>query len=670
MGAAALRKAQALNLDSQLDLLEAFLVSVYPDLAVARFPNEREVRRKWRTARIPSVDPPDFVADSVTAALSAGNVDTRTSRIFGRNLAASWGSRVVVLIVTFLVTPVLARGLGRELYGLWAVGYTLQSYFALTDGGVNGGLLRMVGVANANHDHARVSRYVATAAVFYTVLGFVVLAAVFLVRGVLDHLFGVPPSLETTANFLFVGMALSLVITNLGGVFLAALSGVEDVHTTSFINMFGSLLTSAGFVFALVVLHGSIAGLVVANVLTSVVTTIVAIVACKISIRYLSLSPSLISINHLREIGSLSLFIYVSNMAAVVNSSVDKFMIAGIVSLASAGIYDLGLRLTIMVTTLSYLVARRSLSHGITTRAAIGGCFQSLLHPGRALPTGHGLWAGRFALLAFPLGGAGMAGPGIWTGCAGFSPSGYCRGRFIHHQCRHGSSLEPQADEGGVDLCLVASRDAHRSQRPADLAVWDARGHYGGTLFLDHPIDLAPVGGPSEAGCRSHRLASGSVDRAGGGSRFRDRGHISCHAGCTQPVRSTLRPAGVPGHRHPGHRALPCLLRGRCHATSLLRHGSQGAEAAATSLGRSCTPACRSSQLIHLKARVHGCGSGRSASAVYTETWRTGPNGRIAVLDARPAISTVPALPSGYARCESSLACIRLARSVIGAATQ
>lgn len=308
-------------------------------------------------ARIPAVDPPEpSPPDSVTAVPATGKVDTRTSRIFGRNLAASWGSRVVVLIVTFLITPILARGLGRELYGLWAVGYTLQSYFALTDGGVNGGLLRMVGVANANHDHARVSRYVATAAVFYTVLGFVVLAAVFLVRGVLDHLFGVPPSLETTANFLFVGMALSLVITNLGGVFLATLSGVEDVHTTSFINMFGSLLTSAGFVFALVVLHGSIAGLVVANVLTSVVTTIVAIVACKVSIRYLSLSPSLISINHLREIGSLSLFIYVSNMAAVVNSSVDKFMIAGIVSLASAGLYDLGLRLTIMVTTLSYLV--------------------------------------------------------------------------------------------------------------------------------------------------------------------------------------------------------------------------------------------------------------------------------------------------------------------------
>lgn len=280
-----------------------------------------------------------------------------THLLFLRNVLTSWVTRVLMLAMTFLVTPFVVHGLGKELYGLWAIGFTLMGYFTLLDVGVNGGLVSMISAAKARGEEWRIPGFVGTALVFYTLIGITLLAAVYLLRVPISHLFGVPASLDGTAGILFVGVTIYLIIVNLTGVFSAVVNAVEAIHISSVLNLGTATLNAVALIVVVVFFHGGIADLMLASIAVATATLFATWFWALRLCPAMWFRRSHIGWIHLKDIASLSIVIQVSNIAGVVNASVDKLIVAGFIGLASAGVYDLGSRLTVLIWTMSWLVA-------------------------------------------------------------------------------------------------------------------------------------------------------------------------------------------------------------------------------------------------------------------------------------------------------------------------
>jgi O-antigen/teichoic acid export membrane protein len=96
-------------------------------------------------------------------------------RTLARNLATSWGSLIVDLVVTFTVTPIVVTRLGADAYGIWSLAIGVVGYLGLVDLGIRGGVGRYVNYYMARRDAHRVNEVVCTSALALTAVALVVL---------------------------------------------------------------------------------------------------------------------------------------------------------------------------------------------------------------------------------------------------------------------------------------------------------------------------------------------------------------------------------------------------------------------------------------------------------------------------------------------------------------
>lgn len=275
---------------------------------------------------------------------------------FVRNIVTSWVSRILIMAATFVATPVIVHGLGPREYGLWAVAFTLTSYLSLIDVGINGGLIRVMSLAHARGDRDTISGYLTTGLVFYAALGAVLLAVIFGVRDYLAHAFQVSPGMVSTAGWLFVGITLILVVNNLTDVFVQTLNAYEAIHVSAFLTLLVQILNSISLITAVLVFHAGVDGLIIASSVVAVLGLLVTAATVLRRYPYLRLKPRFVRWAHVREITGLSLVIQISNIAGTVNISIDKLVIAAVLGLSSAGVWDLGSRLAVIIWVLCWMV--------------------------------------------------------------------------------------------------------------------------------------------------------------------------------------------------------------------------------------------------------------------------------------------------------------------------
>lgn len=291
-----------------------------------------------------------------TAGAPATGLTARYAR-FNRNVIASVLARGATLISGLIAASVLARGLGVTLYGLWALATTFMSYLALVDLGVSGGLVKLAGEANAKGDRDALSNYTAIAAVFYSVIGIALIGLMFLLRDPTARLLGVPPELRPEAGLLFTTAVVLLMVNNLVAIYQGTVSSVEAIHLNSMVL----LVTAAGNLAAAVVLEGVLRlgaeavllGMVVASALTVIISMVLYAAVCHPT-HWL---PHQVSRSTLRSMATFGAGIQVSQVATVVNSSIDKFILSGFVGLSATAIFDLGARPSLLTSSVSWLIA-------------------------------------------------------------------------------------------------------------------------------------------------------------------------------------------------------------------------------------------------------------------------------------------------------------------------
>lgn len=119
---------------------------------------------------------------------------------------------VIGLGITFFFTPFLIGQLGKDLYGIWTLTFSILAFFELADAGMRQSLVRYISKHYATRDWTNVNRVFSSSAIIYFFIGAIfALATVIFSFWFLDS-FKIPPAYLDKARYtlLIIGLSQAL----------------------------------------------------------------------------------------------------------------------------------------------------------------------------------------------------------------------------------------------------------------------------------------------------------------------------------------------------------------------------------------------------------------------------------------------------------------------------
>ena len=116
----------------------------------------------------------------------------------GRNILWNLAALVWLTLLLVIVTPFLVRGMGLEVFGLWAIITASTAYLTAMDFGLANALIRFLAAENERGDRAALERYLRSGLSLQMIMGFGAGALLWLLSEPLArHWLQVPAGLET-----------------------------------------------------------------------------------------------------------------------------------------------------------------------------------------------------------------------------------------------------------------------------------------------------------------------------------------------------------------------------------------------------------------------------------------------------------------------------------------
>jgi O-antigen/teichoic acid export membrane protein len=163
------------------------------------------------------------------------------------NALASWSTHAAGIVVAFVVTPIVVRGLGDQRYGIWSLVESVLVYLTLFDFGLTAAVVRYVARFEAIADADRRNRVFSTSLALFGIIGAAIFAIAAALGAVAPYLFRIPPDLVLEARWMFVLLGLNLGLGLPLGVYLNVLFGLGRYPTASAIRVaymiLGAILT-------------------------------------------------------------------------------------------------------------------------------------------------------------------------------------------------------------------------------------------------------------------------------------------------------------------------------------------------------------------------------------------------------------------------------------------
>jgi O-antigen/teichoic acid export membrane protein len=272
-----------------------------------------------------------------------------------RNVVTGGGSQAGVLLVSLAVTPVLVAGLGMSRYGLWALAGVLVNYLGLLDLGVGTAFVRFLAFHHARDDGRRYNSVVRLGLFFYALFAALTLPAVIAARRPLLEALRVAPDMLAEASFLLIGVTVIFLLRSQFVVYRAAVSAVERIDVNNRIALYVALPSGAGAI--LVVWLGfGLRGLVLNGLATALVTVVAQTIAAYRLVPMLRLRPLTVDWSVAPELLRYGFRVQATRLAELLNGHIDKLVLGFLIGTVSVGLYDLGLKLSLLAAALPTLI--------------------------------------------------------------------------------------------------------------------------------------------------------------------------------------------------------------------------------------------------------------------------------------------------------------------------
>jgi O-antigen/teichoic acid export membrane protein len=182
---------------------------------------------------------------------------------------------LATLVIGLALVPILLKGLGLELYGLWLAAMALCAALAGLDFGLGWAIVRVVAAAQDAGDRSRAADFVAHAGGAITLLGAITGTAIAVVGCALSDRLGVAHEVAADAPAVFVLAGLGFACDQMLNVSLKTLHGLRRFDLINLATIASSVLRAAGFV-ALLHKGGALVAIAAWSAVVSMLSAILA----------------------------------------------------------------------------------------------------------------------------------------------------------------------------------------------------------------------------------------------------------------------------------------------------------------------------------------------------------------------------------------------------------
>ncbi len=278
-----------------------------------------------------------------------------------KNTLAQSSSVLVGYLFSFVLAPIMIARLGLDQFGVWAVTGAFATYAGLLDLGIGRSVSRFVSVFDASGRERAIGECLGLGLIAVTVVGILASAAAFAGAPILSDQLGV-----LSAERMRVVALSSVAIWSFNGYCSVLNSAGIGKRQMVPPNVAGTIAAAINFAFSIAALAAS-ADLVVYAV-ANAAASLIAIVPAFLAMRYLWKAPyfALPSRDLAKEVLVFGVKNQVGWLADLVNFQTDKVVIALIVDIRAAAVYEIASRVVMAVRGAALL----SLSAMISTTAA------------------------------------------------------------------------------------------------------------------------------------------------------------------------------------------------------------------------------------------------------------------------------------------------------------
>lgn len=149
-----------------------------------------------------------------------------SKRLAIRSVAFNWLGRAASLLIAFIVTPIIIKGLGREGYGIWAIVMSVAGYYALADFGIRGAAVKYISQYSAGKDQESLKQVLAVSVRLYALLAAATLAISGLMAWVFPYVFDIQQQSTASVRWAAFLCGAAVSVRLLGQVFRAALEAL------------------------------------------------------------------------------------------------------------------------------------------------------------------------------------------------------------------------------------------------------------------------------------------------------------------------------------------------------------------------------------------------------------------------------------------------------------
>lgn len=267
-----------------------------------------------------------------------------------RNTLAQSASVIAGYVFSFLLAPIMIARLGLDAFGVWAVTGALATYAGLLDLGIGRSLARFIAVFDAAGEERRIDESVGLGLIATMLVGLLAAAAVVALAPFASEQLGVLDS-EEMRIVLLASVAI-WTLNGLDGVLTAVGVGLRNMVPP---NVAATVGATVNFAFSVAAL--ALSSSLVVYALANVAAGVVALLPAFLALRRVWRSPYVAwpSRALVGEVLAFSVKNQLGWLAELINFQTDKLIIALLVDIRAAAIYEIASRVVLAVRSVAVL---------------------------------------------------------------------------------------------------------------------------------------------------------------------------------------------------------------------------------------------------------------------------------------------------------------------------
>jgi O-antigen/teichoic acid export membrane protein len=271
---------------------------------------------------------------------------------YRRNVVSTYLTTGVIAVAALVTTPILARELGKEGFGIWVLVGSFALYLELLEFGFGKAAPKFVAEYSARGDERGLHATIATSFWILAALGSIAALAGALIAALFPSIFGISPGLAGAAQILILLVLLDLAISIPSDTFGGVLMGLQRFYLVNTTLVVVTVLQAIAWT---IVLAGG-GGLVELGIVTVALSLGGQLARYLLARHYVpgaSISPRRVDRALARRFTGLSVWFFVLDASRVVVIRLDTVVVGLAVGVPAAGVYAVGQRLTL---TLEHLI--------------------------------------------------------------------------------------------------------------------------------------------------------------------------------------------------------------------------------------------------------------------------------------------------------------------------